>query len=72
MTGRRELRRQLAEAKARITFVIGQRNEANGRAATAEFNQKRLARQVSELRDQIATGDATAKQADTTEKGATT
>jgi hypothetical protein len=71
MTGRRELRRQLREAQARITFVIGQRNEANSRAATAEFNQKRLARQVSELRDQIAAAEDTASGAGTSTEGAT-
>jgi chromosome segregation ATPase len=54
VTSRRELQRQLADAKARITTVIEQRNQANGRAGTAEFNQKRLAQRVEELRTELA------------------
>lgn len=53
MPTKRTLSRQLADARARVQQLVDERDEAVGDAGTEHSNVTRLARQLSETRDQL-------------------
>lgn len=53
MPTKRTLTRQLADAHGRIQQLVDERDEALGNAGTGQSNVTRLARQLSEVRDEL-------------------
>lgn len=53
MPTKRTLTRQLADARKRVQQLVNERDEAVGNAGTGQANVARLAKQLSETRDQL-------------------